>query len=92
MMTYEQVEEAQNPNSSYYFPKRKGNGFYYHYKDDIKMFAQMGFKTYRMSMAWTRIFPKGDESEPNEAGLQFYDDVLDELLKYNISDRLIITL
>ena len=84
MMTYEQVEEAQNPNSSYYFPKRKGNGFYYHYKDDIKMFAQMGFKTYRMSMAWTRIFPKGDESEPNEAGLQFYDDVLDELLKYNI--------
>lgn len=84
MMTHEQVEEAQNPKSSHYYPKRKGNGFYYHYKDDIKLFAEMGFKTYRMSIAWTRIFPNGDENEPNEAGLLFYDNVLNELLKYNI--------
>lgn len=44
----------------------------------------MGFKTYRTSIAWTRIFPNGDETEPNEAGLQFYDDLFDELAKYGI--------
>lgn len=44
----------------------------------------MGFKCYRMSIAWTRIFPRGDEEKPNEEGLKFYDDVFDELLKYNI--------
>ena len=48
------------------------------------MFAEMGFKAFRMSIAWSRIFPKGDEEEPNEAGLKFYDDVFDELLKYGI--------
>ena len=44
----------------------------------------MGFKVFRMSIAWTRIFPNGDDKEPNEAGLKFYDDVFDELKKYNI--------
>ena len=44
----------------------------------------MGFKCFRTSIAWTRIFPNGDETEPNEEGLQFYDDLFDELLKYNI--------
>ena len=48
------------------------------------MFADMGFKCFRTSIAWTRIFPLGDEEEPNEEGLQFYDDVFDELLKYGI--------
>ena len=51
---------------------------------DIRLFAEMGFKCYRMSIAWTRIFPNGDDPEPNEAGLQFYDDVFDELHKYGI--------
>lgn len=58
--------------------------FYHHYKEDIKMFAGMGLKAYRMSIAWTRIFPNGDDAIPNEAGLKFYDDIFDELLKYNI--------
>ena len=62
----------------------RGQQFYSHYKEDIALYAEMGFKCYRMSIAWTRIFPKGDEAEPNEAGLQFYDDVFDELLKYGI--------
>ena len=48
------------------------------------MFADLGFKCFRTSIAWSRIFPKGDEAEPNEEGLQFYDDVFDELLKYGI--------
>ena len=67
-----------------YYPNHEAIDFYHHYKDDIKMFAEMGFKCYRMSIAWTRIFPKGDEKEPNEAGLDFYDKVFDELLKYGI--------
>ena len=46
--------------------------------------AEMGFKCYRMSIAWTRIFPNGDEEEPNEEGLKFYDQIFDECLKYGI--------
>lgn len=58
--------------------------FYHRYKEDIAMFAEMGFKVFRFSIAWSRIFPKGDEEKPNEKGLQFYDNVLDECLKYGI--------
>ncbi|MFC6465140.1 glycoside hydrolase family 1 protein [Marinilactibacillus sp. GCM10026970] len=64
--------------------KLVGIDFYNRYKEDIKLFAEMGFKTFRTSIAWTRIFPNGDESEPNEAGLKFYDDLFDELHKYGI--------
>ena len=58
--------------------KLVGIDFYHRYKEDIKLFAEMGFKTYRTSIAWSRIFPKGDETEPNEAGLAFYDAGFDE--------------
>ncbi len=61
-----------------------GIDFYHQYKDDIKLFAEMGFKVFRTSIAWSRIFPNGDEKEPNEKGLQFYDDLFDELLKHGI--------
>lgn len=67
-----------------YYPSHEGIDFYHRYKEDIALYAQMGFKCFRLSINWPRIFPKGDEDEPNEAGLQFYDDVFDELLKYNI--------
>ena len=61
-----------------------GIDFYHRYKEDIKLFAEMGFKVFRTSIAWSRIFPNGDESEPNENGLQFYDDLFDECHKYGI--------
>ncbi len=64
--------------------KLVGIDFYHHYKEDIRLFAEMGFKALRMSIAWSRIFPKGDEKEPNEAGLDFYDKVFDECLEYGI--------
>ncbi len=64
--------------------KLVGIDFYNSYKDDIKLLAEMGFKVFRTSIAWSRIFPMGDESEPNEKGLQFYDDLFDECLKYGI--------
>lgn len=64
--------------------KLVGIDHYHRYEEDIKLFAEMGFKVYRMSIAWTRIFPTGEESEPNEAGLAFYDRVLDTCIKYGI--------
>ena len=67
-----------------YYPSHIGVDFYHCYKEDIALMAEMGFKCYRMSIAWTRIYPTGEESEPLEEGLKFYDDVFDELLKYDI--------
>lgn len=64
--------------------KLVGIDFYHRYKEDIRLFAEMGFKTLRFSIAWSRIFPKGDEETPNELGLKFYDNVIDECLKYGI--------
>lgn len=64
--------------------KLVGIDFYHRYAEDIALFAEMGFKTFRFSIAWSRIFPQGDEAEPNEEGLAFYDRVLDELEKHGI--------
>lgn len=64
--------------------KHIGIDFYHRYEEDIKLFAEMGFKVFRFSIAWSRIFPKGDENEPNEKGLEFYDRVIDTCLRYNI--------
>ena len=58
--------------------------FYHRYKEDIKLLAEMGFKVFRTSIAWSRIFPNGDDAEPNEKGLQFYDNLFDECHKYGI--------
>jgi 6-phospho-beta-glucosidase len=64
--------------------KLVGIDHYHRYAEDIALFAEMGFGVYRFSIAWSRIFPKGDEAEPNEAGLAFYDRILDELEKHGI--------
>ena len=62
-----------------YYPNHEAIDFYHRYKEDIALFQEMGFKCFRTSIAWTRIFPNGDEVEPNEAGLQFYDQLFAEL-------------
>ena len=66
------------------YPNHEAIDFYHRYREDIRLFAEMGFKCFRTSIAWTRIFPLGDEEEPNEDGLRFYDDLFDECLKYGI--------
>lgn len=66
------------------YPAHDAIGMYHCYKEDIKLFAEMGFKCYRMSIAWTRILPNGDDDAPNEAGLAFYEDVFKECRKYGI--------
>jgi 6-phospho-beta-glucosidase len=66
------------------YPSHEAIDFYHRYKDDVKLLAEMGFKVLRTSIAWSRIFPNGDDETPNEKGLQFYDDLFDELLAHNI--------
>jgi len=67
-----------------YYPNHEGIRFYDFYKEDIALFAEMGFKCFRTSIAWSRIFPNGDEETPNEEGLQFYDALFDELLSHGM--------
>ncbi|MDY7543076.1 MULTISPECIES: glycoside hydrolase family 1 protein [unclassified Cryobacterium] len=64
--------------------KQVGIDFYHRFAEDIALFAEMGFRTFRFSIAWSRIFPLGDETEPNEEGLAFYDRVIDECEKHGI--------
>src|SRR5699024_6979819 len=75
----------------HYYPAKTGVDFYHRYKEDIALIAEMGFKTFRISIAWTRIFPNGDENEPNEEGLQFYENVFKELRTYDIEPLVTIT-
>lgn len=67
-----------------YYPSHTAINFYHYYKEDIKLFAELGFKCFRTSINWTRIFPEGYEDTPNVQGLLFYDAVFDECLKYGI--------
>ena len=83
-VTLKDVKRALETEDMVNYPKRRGVDFYHHYKEDIALLGGMGFKCFRMSIAWTRIFPMGDEEEPNEAGLEFYDRVFDECRKYGI--------
>ncbi len=66
------------------YPSSEAIDLYHHYKEDIRLFGEMGFKVYRLSIAWTRIFPNGDETEPKEEGLRFYEDIFKECRRYQI--------
>ena len=77
-----EITDGVLPGKNY--PNHEAIDFYHHYKEDIALFAEMGFKAFRTSIAWTRIFPNGDDETPNEEGLKFYDDMFDELLKHGI--------
>ena len=66
------------------YPAHEAIDFYHHYREDIALFAEMGFKTYRMSISWTRILPNGDDDIPNAKGIEFYRNVFTELKKHNI--------
>ncbi|MDO6447779.1 6-phospho-beta-glucosidase [Oceanobacillus profundus] len=76
--------DSFTPDENEFYPSHKAIDFYHHYKEDIALFAEMGFKALRVSISWARIFPNGNDETPNEAGLQFYDDLFDELLKHKI--------
>ena len=67
-----------------HYPNHVAVDFYHRYKEDIKMFAEMGYSVFRLSISWARIFQNGDDKEPNQAGLDFYRSVFEECRKYNI--------
>jgi len=74
----------ENLEKGIHFPSHEAIDFYHHYKDDIRLFKELGIKCLRISINWTRIYPQGIEEQPNEAGLKYYDDLFDELLKNGI--------
>jgi 6-phospho-beta-glucosidase len=76
------ITETIDPKLDY--PSHLGIDFYHHYKEDIQLFKEIGFNALRISIDWSRIFPKGDEQVPNQGGLDFYEQVIDELLANNI--------
>lgn len=80
------------PDKEHSYPAMEGIDFYHHYKEDIALFEELGLKTLRISIAWTRIFPLGDEEEPNEKGLAFYEDIFRECKKYGIEPLVTISL
>ncbi len=67
-----------------YYPSHEAIDMYHHWKEDIALMAEMGFRCYRFSFSWSRIFPTGEEEEPNEDGLRFYEDMIDEILSRGI--------
>lgn len=83
--TYEQILEAAADEDDSKYPKRRGIDFYHRYREDISLFADMGFKALRFSMSWSRIFPNGDDAKPNEEGLAFYHDMVNELKAHGIT-------
>ncbi|MGC6768278.1 glycoside hydrolase family 1 protein [Enterococcus sp. LJL51] len=80
----EAINEAAADQTDKWYPKRRGIDFYHHYQEDLALFAEMGFKTLRLSIAWTRLFPTGEEQEPNEEGVLFYEKVFKEMKRLNI--------
>lgn len=78
-------------DEDHFYPAKHSIDMYHSYKEDIALFAEMGFKVYRFSIAWTRIFPNGDDEKPNEKGLEFYDNLIDECLKHDIEPLITIT-
>lgn len=82
--TTQDIKEAMASPDTTYYAKRRGSDHYHRYKEDIALMAEMGFKVYRLSIAWSRIFPNADDAVPNEEGLEFYDKVFDECLRHGI--------
>lgn len=67
-----------------FYPSHEATDFYHRYKEDIALMAEMGFKVFRTSIAWSRLFPQGDELTPNQQGIAFYRSVFEECKKYGI--------
>jgi len=83
-VTSETIRSAVTDQTMADYPKRRGIDFYHYYREDIRLFGEIGFKVLRISIAWSRIFPHGDEMEPNEEGLLFYDELIGALVQQGI--------
>ena len=83
-MSDEVIQKAMSDPDDTFYPKRRGIDFYHHYREDLALFAELGFKMLRVSIACTRIYPTGMEEAPNEEGLKFYEDLFTEMRRLNI--------
>jgi len=83
-VTEEAIAKAKACKDNTYYPKRRGIDFYHTYEEDLKLLAGMGLKSFRFSMAWTRVFPHLEDKTPNEKALKFYDSLVDECIKLNM--------
>ena len=83
-ITLADIEVAIADATDENYPKRRGVDFYHRFEEDLALMHELGIKAFRLSLAWTRIFPNGDETTPNEAGLAFYDKVFDKMAEYGI--------
>lgn len=79
-MTSTRLNELLAISEDWQFPKRSGIDFYHTYKDDLALMKQLGLKAFRTSINWARIYPNGDDEQPNEEGLQFYDELIDTIV------------
>lgn len=84
-MTMARIEATMADLTDTYYPKRRGLDFYHRYIEDIALLKEMGFKALRLSIAWLRLYPTGEELTPNEVGVAFYQDVFAELKKLGLS-------
>lgn len=80
-----------NFDDDHFYPAKESIDMYHHYKEDIQLLAEMGLKCFRMSISWSRIFPNGDDENPNEEGLQFYENIFKELKKYRMEPLVTLT-
>lgn len=78
-ITSEMIKTAVETKDDKFYPKRRGIDFYHKYKEDIELFSEMGFKTLRISIAWTRLFPTGEEEHPNQEGINYYKSIFKTL-------------
>ena len=75
-------KRMESMDETHVYPAAEAIDMYHHFREDIRLFGEMGFKVYRLSIAWSRIFPRGDETEPNEQGLAFYEEIFKFIHQY----------
>lgn len=90
-VTKEMIEEAIQDPDPLKYPKRRGIDFYHTYKEDLALMKEMGFKVFRYSISWARVFPNGDDDKPNEAALAFYDDLIDTCIAFHMKPLITIS-
>lgn len=90
-ITKEMIAQAKEDTDIVKYPKRRGIDFYHTYREDLKMMAEMGFKVFRYSISWARMFPNGNDEKPNKKALEFYDHVIDTCIEFGMKPLITIS-
>lgn len=90
-ITMNMIKEAKADTDTVLYPKRRGIDFYHTFHEDLELMAEMGFRVFRYSIAWSRVFPNGNDREPNEKAFQFYDDLIDTCIRLGMQPLITIS-